>query len=186
MKYPQIIKIIFGIATCIIMTSLSLSVEASDEKYHCQEINGNYGVYSRVPRGDIRLMEFSRDIHPDWSIESRCQEVAKRFQQYYDNEILSLIGSGHMNNQPVLCAVLEAGEACGSDNILVTLPPNTEPTDAARQLMDTRSLARGRVISVNGNKGKLEIFVNNNTYYDINVLEQLILEDEGNDRLIEK
>ncbi len=50
--------------------------------------------------------------------------------------------------------------------------------------MDTRGLAVGRVISVNGKTGKLESYVNGNTYYDLDILEQLILEDEDSDRLI--
>ena len=158
---------------------------ASSDKYTCQEINGVYGIYSRTPRGNMNLLNFNRDVSEEWSIEQRCNEVAQRFQRYYDNGILRVIGASYVNNEPALCAVVETGIACDSNNILVTLPPQSNPTDAARLLMDTRGLARGRVISVNGKAGKLESYVNGNTYYDLEVLEQLILEQKNSDRLIE-
>ncbi len=50
--------------------------------------------------------------------------------------------------------------------------------------MDTRGLASGRVIPVNGKTGKLESYVNGNTYYDLDILEHLILEGEDSDRLM--
>lgn len=185
MKLALPTKIISNLAIIISTIVASNSVKASSDKYSCQEVNGTYGIYSQTARGKINFLNFSRDLAEDWSTSKRCEEVATRFQRYYDNGILRFIGSGSVNNLPVLCAVTETGEACDSENILVTLPPNADPTIAARQLMDTRGLARGRVISVNGKAGKLESYVNGNTYYDLEVLEQSILSQENSDRLIE-
>ena len=185
MKISLPIKVVTAVA--IIAGSLTLSklVEASSDKYTCQEVDGTYGIYSRTPRGKINFLNFSYNLAEDWTTNKRCEEVAVRFQRYYDNGILMFIGTGEVNNLPVLCAVTETGEACNAENMLVTLPPKTDPTTAARQLMDTRGLARGRVIEVNGKVGKLESYVNGNTYYDLEVLEQTILSEENSDRLIE-
>lgn len=177
-------KIVGSIFIGVGILAIANSGEASSDKYTCQEINGVYGIYSRTPRGNMNLLNFSRDVSEEWSIEQRCNEVAQRFQRYYDNGILRFIGAGYVNNEPALCAVVETGIPCNSDNILVTLPPQSDPIDAARQLMDTRGLARGRQIVVSGND-KLESYVDGNTYYDLEVLEQLILEQEDSDRLIE-
>lgn len=184
MKFSLLTKIINVAALTAGTFIFSLAVEASSDKYSCQEINGTYGIYSRTPRGKINFLNFSRDISEDWSTSKRCGEVARRFQRHHDNGVLRFVGSGDVNNQPVLCAVTETGEVCNSENILVTLPPDTDPTTAARQLMDTRGLARGRIISVNGKTGKLESYVDGNTYYDLEVLEQLILEQENSNRII--
>ena len=184
MKTVLLFKIISRLAFISAILSLSPTAKASSEKYHCQEINNTYGVYSRVIRGDMKIMDFTRDITQEWTIASRCEEVANRFQRYYDNETLRYIGSGHVNNEPVLCAVVAKGDECSVDNLLVTLPPDKVPYEEARKLMDTRGLGNGVVIEVKG-KGKLESYVNGNAYYDIEVLEQMILEQENSDRLIE-
>ena len=185
MKFDLLTKVITNVAVITSTIITFNSVEASSDKYTCQEVNGTYGIYSQTPRGKINFLNFSHDLAKDWSTTKRCEEVAIRFQRYYDNGILRFISAGSVNNLPVLCAVMETGELCNPDNILVTLPPEVEPTTAARQLMDTRGLARGRVISVNGKAGKLESYVNGNTYYDLEVLEQSILSQENSDRLIE-
>ncbi|MCC0178731.1 COP23 domain-containing protein [Waterburya agarophytonicola K14] len=178
------LKIASGLAFISAILALSPTAKASSDKYHCRQVNNTYGIYSRVIRGDMKIMDFTRDVPQDWTIESRCQEVANRFQRYYDNETLRYIGSGYVNNEPVLCAVVSQNDDCSSDNILVTLPPKKVPHEEARKLMDTQGLASGVVIEVKG-KGKLESYVNGNTYYDLEVLEQIILEQEKSDRLIE-
>ena len=185
MKLSKLNKIIASIAFVASLTTLTTIVSASnDNKYHCQQINGVYGVYSRVPRGDIRLMEFNRDVNQEWSIASRCEEVAIRFQRYDDNGILRYIGAGYLNNEPVLCAIVEEEQSCIDENLLVTLPADADPITSARLLMDTRGLARGRVIAVSGDE-KIEVTTSNgNTYYDLEALEQAVLSKENSDRLI--
>ena len=185
MKSSLLTKILAGIAVCIPTWIIYPSIKALSNKYSCQEVDGIYSIYSRTERGDIRLMNFKQDFAQNWSTVERCEEVALRFQRFSDNGILKFIGAGYVNNEPVLCAVREKGTSCNSENILVTLPPLTNPVKAARELMDTRSLAKGRVIDVHGRKGKLENYVDGNTYYDLEVLEQLILEQENSDRLID-
>ncbi|NJL52455.1 MAG: hypothetical protein HC930_09950 [Hydrococcus sp. SU_1_0] len=182
MKIKLLIKIIAGIAistaTLNVYSASEASVAASSDKYSCQEVNGVQGIYSRTERGDMNLLNFTRDVPENWSIETRCVEVARRFQGFYDNGLLKFIGADFVNNEPVLCAVTNKGELCNPENVLVTLPPDSDPIEAARLLMDTRGLASGRVIEVNGKEGKLENYVDGRTYYDLEVLEQKILEQE--------
>ena len=179
MKFSLLTKIIMGILT------ISPSIQASSDKYSCLKVDDIHGIYSRTERGNINLLNFVRDVSEKWSRSDRCEEVAKRFQRFYNNELLRFIGAGYVNNEPVLCAVVNEGELCNSENTLVTLPPQSDPVEEARRLMDTRGLAAGKVIEVNGKKGKLENFVDGRTYYDLEVLEQLILEAGNSDRLIE-
>ena len=180
---PRILSVIALFSAILPLPEIAKA--SSDNKYHCREIDDTYGVYSRVPRGSIQLLQFTREVSPEWSIDSRCEEVATRFQRYYDSGLLRYIGAGYLNNEPVLCAVLEKGEECSSNNLLVTLPTQSTPHEAARQLMDTRVLAKGVVLDVKGKRGKLESYVDGKIYYDLEVLEQMILEAENSDRLIE-
>ncbi len=230
MKFSLLINIITGMAVCTSIFNISPPIQASSDKYSCQEVNGIYGIYSRTERGDMRLMNFKRHVSQYWSIAQRCEVIARRFQRFSDNGILRFIGSGYVNQQPVLCAVIEKGQLCNSENIVVTLPPQTDPIEAGRKLMDTRGLADGRVIlaeaaertndssqvqtagaaertndfsrlqtagaaertngearrsrRTNGEEGGVESSVNGHTYFDLQVLEQLVLQQENSDRLI--
>ena len=172
MKFSLLTKIITVLAVGSTIWNLSSEIQASSNKYSCREIDGTYGVYSRTERGYMRLLNFTRDVSANWSVAQRCEEVARRFQRFSDNGLLKFIGSGYVNNEPVLCAVAEKGQLCNATNLLVTLPPRTNPIEAARKFMDTRGLARGSVIDVNGKEGKLESYIGGNTYYDIEVLEK--------------
>ncbi|MEM8722380.1 MAG: COP23 domain-containing protein [Cyanobacteria bacterium P01_G01_bin.39] len=173
-----------GATVCVNTLTIATSVNASGDKYFCQEVDDVHGIYSSTERGKIKYMNFVRDVSQGWSIERRCDVVADRFQRFDDSGVLKFVVAGYVNNEPVLCAVAAEGNLCSSDNVLVTLPPQSDPVREARRLIDTRGLAAGRVISVNGKQGKLESYVNGNTYYNLEILEQLILEDENSDRLI--
>lgn len=173
-----------GLAVVYSVLAITPSIKASSNKYSCRKVADSYGIYSRTVRGYMRLLNFQRDVSQTWSVANRGKTVAKRFQRFSDNSLLKFIGSGYVNKEPVLCAVAEKGQICNSDNVLVTLPPQSNPIDAARKLMDTRGLARGNVIDVNGKENKLESYIDGQTYYDLAVLEQLILEQENSDRLI--
>jgi hypothetical protein len=189
MKFSRSIAILANILLSSTILNLSPSASASDDKYYCREVNGAYGIYARTERGDLGLLNFERDVPETWTIAERCVEVAQRFQRFYDNGNLRFIGAGFVNDEPVLCALkdkIETDNPCNSENVLVTLPPQSDPVEVARDLMNTRDLANGRSIDVNGGtEGKLETYVNGNTYYDLAVLEQLILQQENSDRVIE-
>jgi hypothetical protein len=189
MKFSRSIAILANILLSSTILNLSPSASASDNKYYCREVNGAYGIYARTERGYLGLLDVERNVSEDWTVSKRCYEVAQRFQGFYKKGNLRFIGADFVNNEPVLCALkdkITEGEPCNSENVLVTLPPQSDPVETARRLMNTRDLAKGRSIAVNGGtEGKLETYVNGNTYYDLAVLEQLILQQENSDRLIQ-
>lgn len=184
MKTNLLLRIIAGVTVSTCMFNIPSLADTSNHKYSCIEVDSIHGIYSSRNRGKINMINFVRDVSEKWTMENRCNTVAERFQRFHDSDVLRYIGADYVNNQPVLCAVVEKGDLCNPGNVLVTLPPKTDPVTGARKLMDTRGLAIGRVISVNGKKGKLENYVDGNTYYDLRILEELILEDENSDRLI--
>jgi hypothetical protein len=105
---------------------VSSEVAASSDKYSCQAVNGVYGIYSRTERGSIGLLKITRDVSQEWSIPDRCQEIAQRFQRFYDNGILRKLGTGEVNQEQVLCATVQESDSCNTENVLLTLPPDSD------------------------------------------------------------
>jgi hypothetical protein len=176
MKLSDLTVIFTGLTFCSISLFTSQSARASSNKYFCAQLNGTYHTFARTERSTYKLLSFTRTVSDSWTEKERCLSVSQRFQSFYDNGSLKFIGAGEVNNEPVLCAAATTEDICNTDNILVTLPPNTDAIETARQLMDVRNLASGRVIEVNGKTGKLETYANGTAYYDLAVLEQLIIE----------
>jgi len=180
MKLRSLCSILAGVTLIGAIIGTSTKANALEDKYFCAELNGTFRTFAHTERGDIVIMNFVRNVSKHWTTQKRCVETSNRLQQFYDAETLKYIGSGQVNQSPVLCVVPIIGEACNSENLLVTLPPNSNPIDEARKLMDTRNVISGAIVQVSGGVGKLESYANGNTYYDLEVLEQFILNKEDN------
>jgi hypothetical protein len=178
-----------GLNLSLIGVSLLTSIQpskATDNKYFCAVFKGIPRTFVRTERGNMILVSWVQGFSQTWTPLRRCVEVSRRFQRFYDNGILRYIGTGEINNTPVLCALHQKEENCQEKNILITLPVETDATQVARQLMDIRSLARGRTIEVNGKKDKLETYIDGKTYYDLEVVEKIVNQQHYRDRLIEE
>jgi hypothetical protein len=183
MKFPYLTTILIGLALSSTTLTISEPAEASPDEYFCASYKGTYRTFARSPRGNMSLLNFERYVSEHWNPRRRCVEVSRRFQRFHDNGI-KFIGSGLVNNEPVLCAVSVKIEKCNSDNVLVTLPPYTDHNMAARRLIDIRGLIRIGDIDVGGKKGKLATYINGNVYYDLEIVKQRI--QQNSDRLIEE
>ncbi len=179
--------ILTGITLLVTTISISPNANAGRNKYFCGELDGTFRTFVHTERGNMKIINFVRDISEEWTTQKRCVETSKRFQKFYDAKTLKYVGSGKVNNYPVLCAVAKIGENCNEENVLVTLAPGSNPVDEARTLMDTRNVISGTVISVNGGSEKLESYVDGNIYYNLNVLEEIILnKEDGSSHLIQQ
>ena len=180
MKLRSLYSFLAGVTLFGTLTNVFFSAEASENKYFCAELDGTFRTFARTERGDMIVINFVRDISEQWTTQKRCIETSNRLQNFYEQKTLKYIGSGQVNQSPVLCVVPTIGEACTESNLLVTLPPGSNPIDEARKLMDTRNVINGSVVRVSGGTQKLESYVNGNTYYNLDVFEQLILNKENN------
>ena len=147
---------------------------AQNTKYFCAQLWGEWKTFMRTNRGNIPLITWDRAYGNYWTPRRRCIEVSRRFERQHDNGSLNHISTGVVNNQSVLCGVRSRGNSCRSFNVLVTLPPNTTPSQRyqyARRLLNTRSLASGNTIRLN--ETPLETFINGENYYDISVIEEI-------------
>ena len=180
MKLRSLYSFLAGITLFGTLTNVSIDANASENKYFCAQLDGTFRTFARTERGDMIVINFVRDVSEQWNTQQRCIETSNRLQSFYEQKTLKYIGSGEVNRSPVLCVVPIVGEACTTNNLLVTLPPGSNPIDEARKLMDTRNVINGSVVQVNGGSQKLESYVNGNTYYNLDVFEQLILSKEDN------
>lgn len=177
MVWQKLTGIVTGTMVAFSVLAIApLAAETAQNKYFCAVLHGTPRTFARTERGNIMMLSWKHQAS-DWTPLKRCVEVSQRFQRFYENGILRYIGTGQVNQEPVLCAVKNKGDDCNSFNVLVTLPPGTDARVTAQQLLDTRGLARGREIFVSGDN-KVEDYINGNSYYNLETIENIVIEKE--------
>jgi Circadian oscillating protein COP23 len=147
-----------GIATLGLFFSmpLVLPVQAesqSSNRFFCGKsrnpVTGdeNPTTIARTQRGNVLMIHWKSTVFVnglnDFTPESRCIEVSRRFQEFYSQGNLSYLTIGKINNQNVICVAQEYGGAC--KGLLLTLEPKDDPQVVLRDLMDVRVNARGPI-----------------------------------------
>ena len=184
MKFPFLTIAITGIT---LGSTVFSPAKAFPDQYFCAQLNGEYHVFNRRERGTVKMLSFVRDVPASWDKRKRCITVSRRFQRFSDHGILRFIGAGEVNSSPVLCAISTKEHNCDRTNVLVTLPPTTNPVDTVRSLMDLRALRRGRSewTDVSGGK-KIENYDNGKVSYDLEVFREVILAGDNEAFLIQE
>jgi hypothetical protein len=102
---------------------------------------------ARTQRGNVLMIywksNFFASRSSDYTPESRCVEVSRRFQTFYSQGNLSYLTTGKVNDQNVICVAEEYGGSC--KGLLLTLEPKDNPQQVLRDLMDVRVNARGPI-----------------------------------------
>ena len=135
------------------------------------------------------MLSFVGNVPSSWDKRERCIIVSRRFQRFSDNGMLRHIGAGEVNSQPVLCAIPSKFKECNTSNVLVTLPPNSNPVDTVRNLMDLRALrtgGTGGVVSGGSSPEKVENYENGKVSYDLEVFKNKILTGDNEQFLIKE
>lgn len=158
------------LASTAVVTSFANPSQADNNKYFCARLGGVPHTFVRTARGNVAMIKWQSA--GKWSAIDRCVSVSQRFQAFSDNGLLRNIATGVVNGQSVICAVVNKGDSCNNSNLLVTLTGSNR-YDAARQLLDTRNLAKGNPVLIRGKKDKLETFANNEYYFDPSVIEKI-------------
>jgi Circadian oscillating protein COP23 len=102
---------------------------------------------ARTQRGNVAMIRwkstFFNNARQDFTPMSRCTEVSRRFQTFYNEGILSYLTTGTMNAQNVICVAEEYGGPCSG--LLLTLEPKDNPQQVLQELMDIRNRASGPI-----------------------------------------
>lgn len=141
----------------------------SSNRYFCAVLDGTPRTFVQTSRGNIAIISWVTQLSREWTPIRRCVEVSNRFQRFADNGVLRQIATGTVNGQSVLCAVAARGDVCNERNILITLPPDRDRYEVARQLLDIRALAAGRTVILSGDE-KIVTYQDGEEYYDLEIL----------------
>jgi Circadian oscillating protein COP23 len=104
---------------------------------------------AKTQRGNVEMIRwkstFFKNGVNDFTPMSRCTEVSRRFQDFYNQGILSYLTTGKMNAQNVICVAEEYGGPCSG--LLLTLEPKDDPQQVLQELMNVRTRASGGPIT---------------------------------------
>jgi len=125
-------------------TSLALGISidkfssiSTETNFFCGKLNDVYTTFVRSQTGNFPVIEWVSENN-FWSTEQRCIQVSRRFQNFYERDMLRYITHGQLNGQSVLCATGERGGVCNSTNMLFTIAPNIDPESVLKNLVRVR------------------------------------------------
>ncbi|MFB2917867.1 DUF1822 family protein [Aerosakkonema funiforme] len=113
--------------------------------FSCKNNNGVPTTVVSTHRGNISLIRWAYNLGSEagYRPEKRCEEVSKRFQQYYNQGVLNFVTTGRQSNQNIVCVSSEKGGACRG--MLFTLKPSDNPNQVIQQMFDVASYASGPI-----------------------------------------
>jgi len=153
------------------MATFNQPSNAGSNRYFCAVLNGTPRTYVRTLRGNIAMISWVEDFSGKYPPLSRCIEVSRRFDHFNSTRQLQYIGTGEVNNQPVLCAVRSQIGRCSSENLLVTLTPDRDRHETVQRMLNLYELVRtGETVLLNGGDRKLSTYVNGESYIDMQQL----------------
>jgi hypothetical protein len=130
--------LLLGISLTVFFFEIAISkkARAQNVSFYCGSWQGDPAVIARniTARGEIVLLSFGSRYFASSGYPplQRCNVVAERLQAFYEQGIFRYITTGRYNGYPVLCVSNEIGGVC--QGLLLTLPPDSNPTDALLSL----------------------------------------------------
>ena len=130
MKFKLLTAAVLGIATSLSFGVCVKQAQADNEtKFICADSYDSESgtslptTFAWTNRGKIAVIRWQTEDFSGagFSSQQRCDAVSPRFQEAYDNNSLSLITNGTINNESVICTSNEPGGACNT--LLMTLRP---------------------------------------------------------------
>ncbi len=102
-------------------------------------------TYAMTASGPRPLIRWTSEYFSDagYTPEVRCQQVAARFQTFYNTGTLKYLASGYVNSQPVICVAPTQNTPCAANTVLFTLKPGSDANERLRKLLNLRSGASG-------------------------------------------
>ncbi len=112
--------------------------QQNSTQFFCGNLNNQPATQVNSPRGTITVIRWNSDYFSGsgWTPQRRCEEVSKRFQEYYTKGELKFLTTGKMNNQSVVCVTYKEKANC--TGLLFTLKPTSDPGRVLARLMAIR------------------------------------------------
>lgn len=98
-------------------------------------------TYAMTPQGPRPVIRWTSEYFSDagYTPEVRCQQVAARFQSFYNSGMLKYLTAGYVNGQPAICVAQNQNSPCAANTLLFTLKPGSDANDRLRKLSNLRS-----------------------------------------------
>lgn len=111
----------------------------SSTRFFCQYTGGQYTVmYNPKSRPDEAFAwAVPAEMGGGWTPELRCQEIARRLEEYRPDGLLEL-QTGTENGYNTVCATSEADQSC---RIVFTVPSGQDPTITRNAVFDNLTVA---------------------------------------------
>lgn len=111
----------------------------SSTRFFCQYTGGEYTVmYNPKSRpNEAFAWAVPSELGGGWTPELRCQEIARRLEEYRPDGLLEL-QTGTENGYNTVCATSEANSRC---RIVFTVPPGQDPTTTRNAVFDNLTVA---------------------------------------------
>ncbi|OCR02931.1 hypothetical protein BCD67_03230 [Oscillatoriales cyanobacterium USR001] len=140
--------------------AMSQAQEAPKNEFYCNVYRNKPATFAKMLRGTFPIIRWGTyDDSPPPTAQTRCEEVSRRFQVFYDNGQLKYLTTGLMNQKAVICVTDRVDGDC--NGLLFTLNSGSDPKRTLLKLLDRRALARGEVVNETGDK---RIYVNVSDY----------------------
>ncbi len=149
-KIPMRKEIFTSMLTALTMTSMAVTTiqtrpaQGSFTEFFCDTTN--YPQPTTVVRNSDRTTPiiYWRYNHQNVTALDRCQQVSRRFQDFYNEGLLGYLTTGEMDGQPVICvAQYEGGECVG---ILLMLRHTDDPREVLNQLTAIREAGSTAIV----------------------------------------
>jgi hypothetical protein len=148
------------LTSAVALTALTFTLSAppassqnipNQVSFVCRSIASRSGGLRTVPatvafipelRQHRRIIAWESDSFPNtqWTPRKRCEEISKKFQEFYNQGQLGYMTHGRIRGSGVICAP-KFGETCNSKNQLFTVKPGSDPEKVLAELIE---VARGQ------------------------------------------
>ncbi|MDF5725267.1 MAG: COP23 domain-containing protein [Rhizonema sp. PD37] len=145
MRLRLFAQILPGVVTASVISALAIATTTSNlpsyakgNKFSCTQDKGVPVTMVHTSLGNEAFIRWVVTDFKKFPPIKRCQIVSSRFQRYYDNGDLFITSRDNFDGYPVLCISNRKGDACTSDNILVTLPREADIGVVLKQMLAFR------------------------------------------------
>jgi len=165
-----VIRAILGLGIAVGAIATLNQSSYAEQKFSCDEEQLSTVVQSHW--GELPMVRWSDDsFPPPYTPLERCREVTERFNQFNNNGTLKYMGTGTINNYPVICVAGYRGGDCLPNGLLITLKYGRDPDIALKRILDSRVWATSETVQLSDeNEDGLISEVDGKVYVDVETL----------------
>jgi hypothetical protein len=115
---------------------------AEPVKFACERHEGRLTTTAQTQRGKVELIRWVETFGVGQPELHRCQGVAERLQNLYDQN-LRFLTTGRYNRTSIICAARQLNEACDTNGLVLVLRPNLNPQQALIRLFSISYKRKG-------------------------------------------